>query len=89
MGKSFPFYELLSHHSSPSKCVFSASFTCTHLELFHSGRRKQKPSEDEVRVLKKPKLEEGKGFMYICNKFIFTLIKQGRHIYCHHWRFNL
>ena len=31
----------------------------------HAGRRKQKPSEDEdVGVLKKPKLEESKGFIY-------------------------
>ena len=38
----------------------------TYLELFHPGGRKQKPSEDEdVGILKKPKLEEGKGFMYI------------------------
>ena len=38
----------------------------TYLELFHPGGRKQKPSEDEdVGVLKKLKLEEGKGFMYI------------------------
>ena len=83
-------YELFSHHPSPSMCVFSASFIDTYLKLFHPGRRKQKPSDDEeVRVLKKPKLEEGKGFMYIYNKFIFTLIKQGRHVYCHRWRFNL
>ena len=37
----------------------------TYLELFHPGGRKQKPSEDEdVGVLKKAKLEEGKSFMY-------------------------
>ena len=37
----------------------------TYIELFHPGGRKQKPSEDQdVGVLKKAKLEEGKGFMY-------------------------
>ena len=53
-------------------CASSASFTCNYLELFHPGGRQQKPSED-VRVLKKPKLEEGKGFMYIQWYILSTL----------------
>ena len=36
--------------------------TCTCLELFHPGRKKQKPSKGEdVGVPKKAKLKEGKG----------------------------
>jgi len=42
-------------------CVFFASFICTY-QYFHLGKRKQKPSEDDVRVPKEPKLEESKGF---------------------------
>ena len=60
LGKGFPNFKNLSHHPSPSMCVFYASFTCTYLELFHG--RKQKPSKDEdVEVLKKTMLEESKG----------------------------
>ena len=50
------------------KFLWESLGTCTCLELFHPGRRKQKLSED-VGVPKKAKLEEGKEnvalYMYI------------------------
>ena len=45
------------------------SGTCTCLELFYPGIRKQKPSED-VGVPKKAKFEEGKGNVALYNIYI-------------------
>ena len=50
---------------------FSASFTCTHLELLHPGR-KHKPSEGEdIGVSKKAKFEESKGIVALyCTHYL-------------------
>ena len=53
----------------------------------------EKKSPVKMKKLEYSRNQSWKKVKALCilvyNKFIFTLIKQGRHIYCHRWRFNL